>query len=249
MEKKRCTKCKTEKTVSEFYSHTLTPDGYCSWCKVCKLKKAKEWRDNNQDKVKARAKRYYSENISERKKYEQTWRKKNEDKISVQKKEYRENNKEKIKKTNKDYFLRNKEKILEYKRKWRNKNIDKERGYRKKSSKKLREYLSKKYKEDILYRLKVLVRGRLQTFLRDSKFKKTSKTFDIVDCTPQELKEHLEKQFRDGMSWENRNEWHIDHIIPLCSATTEDELYKLCHYTNLQPLWATENIKKGGKIL
>jgi hypothetical protein len=78
---------------------------------------------------------------------------------------------------------------------------------------------------------------------------KRNKTFDIVGCTPQELKEHLESQFKDGMSWENRNEWHIDHIIPLCSATTEDELYKLCHYTNLQPLWATENIKKGGKIL
>jgi hypothetical protein len=51
------------------------------------------------------------------------------------------------------------------------------------------------------------------------------------------------------MSWENRDEWHIDHIIPLSSANSEEELYKLCHYTNLQPLWAEENIKKSNKII
>ena len=51
------------------------------------------------------------------------------------------------------------------------------------------------------------------------------------------------------MSWENQGEWHIDHKIPLSSAKTEEELYKLCHFTNLQPMWAIENIKKGSKIL
>jgi hypothetical protein len=78
---------------------------------------------------------------------------------------------------------------------------------------------------------------------------KKNKTFDIVGCNPLQLKEHLEKQFVDGMTWENKGDWHIDHIIPLSSAKTEDELYKLCHYTNLQPLWAIDNIKKGKKIL
>ena len=60
---------------------------------------------------------------------------------------------------------------------------------------------------------------------------------------------HLEKQFAIGMSWENRSEWHIDHIIPLSSAKTEDEVYKLCHYTNLQPLWAEDNLKKSNKFI
>ena len=63
------------------------------------------------------------------------------------------------------------------------------------------------------------------------------------------LKEHLELQFVDGMSWDNRSEWHIDHIIPLSSAKTDEEIYKLCHYTNLQPLWAEDNLKKSNKIL
>jgi hypothetical protein len=72
-----------------------------------------------------------------------------------------------------------------------------------------------------------------------------------VGCTPQELKEHLEKQFKEGMTWDNHGMygWHIDHIIPLSSATTEEELYKLCHFTNLQPLWAEENLSKGNRIL
>ena len=65
------------------------------------------------------------------------------------------------------------------------------------------------------------------------------------------LKKHIESQFKDGMSWENHKHdgWHIDHIIPLSSAKNEENVYKLCHYTNLQPLWATENYKKGKKII
>jgi hypothetical protein len=58
-----------------------------------------------------------------------------------------------------------------------------------------------------------------------------------------------EEKFTEGMSWDNKNEWHIDHIIPLSSAQTEEELYKLCHYTNLQPLWAEDNLRKSNKIV
>ena len=92
------------------------------------------------------------------------------------------------------------------------------------------------------------VRYRIWFYLKSNNITKKNKTFDIVGCSPEFLKEHLEKQFISGMTWENRNEWHIDHIIPLSSAKTEDELYKLCHYTNLQPLWAEDNLKKSNKI-
>ena len=93
------------------------------------------------------------------------------------------------------------------------------------------------------------MRSRLSSYLKLHNITKKNKTFEIVGCTPIELKEHLEKQFVSGMTWENRNLWHIDHIIPLSSAKTEEELYKLCHYTNLQPLWAEENLKKSNKII
>ena len=72
-----------------------------------------------------------------------------------------------------------------------------------------------------------------------------------MGCSPQFLKEYLENQFTEGMSWDNHSQygWHIDHIIPLSSANTEEEIYNLCHYTNLQPLWAEENLRKSDKIL
>jgi hypothetical protein len=59
---------------------------------------------------------------------------------------------------------------------------------------------------------------------------------------------YFERLFVEGMSWDNHGEWHIDHIIPLSSVNTEEELIKLCYYTNLQPLWAEDNLKKGSKI-
>ena len=73
----------------------------------------------------------------------------------------------------------------------------------------------------------------------------------MVGMSSIEFKANLEKQFKDGMSWENYGYrgWHIDHIIPISSANNEEELIKLCHYTNLQPLWAVDNFKKGSKII
>jgi hypothetical protein len=59
----------------------------------------------------------------------------------------------------------------------------------------------------------------------------------------------MENKFTEGMSWDNQGKWHIDHIIPLSSANSEEEIYKLFHYTNLQPLWAKDNLSKHNKIL
>jgi hypothetical protein len=73
---------------------------------------------------------------------------------------------------------------------------------------------------------------------------------NIIGCTPSFLKEYIENQFKDGMSWDNYGfyGWHIDHIIPLSSAKTEEDLYKLSHYTNLQPLWMIDNFIKGNSL-
>ena len=94
-----------------------------------------------------------------------------------------------------------------------------------------------------------MVRSRVNKIIKINDISKKNKTFDIVGCTPEFLKEHLENQFVNGMSWENYgyHGWHIDHKIPLSSAKTEEEIYKLYHYTNLQPLWAEDNLKKSNK--
>ncbi len=105
-----------------------------------------------------------------------------------------------------------------------------------------------KYQQDVIFRLSINLRNRMNSFLKTKGYKKNSKTFEIIGCSPQQLLEHLENQFVLGMSWSNRHEWHIDHIIPLSSAKDETEIYKLSHYTNLQPLWKEDNLKKGCKI-
>ena len=110
----------------------------------------------------------------------------------------------------------------------------------------------KNYGNNTLYKLKVNIRNRVKLFIKSVNFDiKTNNTYSIVGCSPEELKIYLEEQFTDGMSWDNHKHtgWHIDHIIPLSSAKTEEDVYKLCHYTNLQPLWCNENYKKGKKII
>ena len=62
------------------------------------------------------------------------------------------------------------------------------------------------------------------------------------------IKQHMESQFTEGMTWENQGEWHVDHIIPLAKAKNEERLVKLCHYKNLQPLWGEENLSKGDSM-
>ena len=111
-------------------------------------------------------------------------------------------------------------------------------------------HLRLKTKTDILFRLKKNVRHRIYMFVKRNGIKLNTRSFDMIGCSPTELKEHLEKQFKVGMSWDNHgiSGWHIDHIIPLNSVNCEEDLYKLCHYTNLQPLWAEENIKKSDII-
>lgn len=75
-------------------------------------------------------------------------------------------------------------------------------------------------------------------------------TVKYLGCSLEFFKNYLESKFKEGMTWNNYGlyGWHIDHIIPLCHAKTEDELYELSHYTNLQPLWASENLSKNGKL-
>jgi hypothetical protein len=155
---------------------------------------------------------------------------------------WREENKEKISIIGKIWREKNKESIRERIKEWEVKNY---RRVRDRKNKRVRD----RRKEDPVYHLINKVRCRLRKYLITLNITKKNRTFDIVGCTPEYLKEHLEKQFVNGMSWENRDEWHIDHIIPLSSANSEEELYKLCHYTNLQPLWAEENIKKSNKII
>lgn len=170
----------------------------------------------------------------------------------IETKKYYENNREKIKKTVSDYRKKNPSKVKEIKKKIYEKDKSRilsiNKLYREKNKEKRNEYNRNRKLSDPVFKLKHLMNSRLRIFLKTKNLQKYNKTFTIVGCTPQELKIHIESKFLYGMSWDNQGEWHIDHIIPLSSGKSEEEIVKLCHYTNLQPLWAIDNMKKGSKL-
>jgi hypothetical protein len=161
---------------------------------------------------------------------------------------YYTKNETKIKNYQKEYYINNSESVLERVRSYRTENIDNIREYdrRRRESRKnyLNNYVKNRRGVDILFRLASNLRNRTRKFLKN----KSKSTKEIIGIELDELKIYLETLFVDGMAWDNYGSWHIDHIIPLSSAKNEEELIKLCHYTNLQPLYAIDNIIKSNKI-
>ena len=125
----------------------------------------------------------------------------------------------------------------EHFKKW----LDKNKEHRKK-------YINE-YNLDPKNKIKNSLRSRINQLL--NKRYNNPKTLDLVGCDYEFLIEYIENKFTEGMSWNNYGYygWHLDHIIPVSSAKTEKDVYKLYHYTNLQPLWAEDNLKKSDKIL
>lgn len=100
-----------------------------------------------------------------------------------------------------------------------------------------------------IWRMTRNVRNRIYMAFKTSTYSKNSKTAKMIGCSFEELSSKLESQFTDGMTWDNMKKggWVIDHRIPLCAARSQDEIEKLNHYSNLQPMWDEDNTIKGGK--
>ena len=111
------------------------------------------------------------------------------------------------------------------------------------------EYERRKAREDPNFRIARSLRSRIRTVLRIQKARKSSSLYEIIGCSKNELKKHLESLFKTGMSWDNYGKWHIDHIKPCNSFNLiqEEEQKKAFNYKNLQPLWELENLKKSDK--
>lgn len=153
---------------------------------------------------------------------------------------YAQENKDVIKTRNRNQYSKNKEKRIEYQKNYFRKNKDILRP-------KISARAIKKYHSDIHYKIKSNLSIRMRKF-----FKKNGKrTIDFIGCSIDELKIHLESKFQNGMSWDNYGlyGWHVDHIRPCTSfdLSKKEEQEKCFHYTNLQPLWAIDNIKKSNK--
>lgn len=106
-------------------------------------------------------------------------------------------------------------------------------------------------KNNIYHRVGNNLRSRLRMSLKHHGTTKKNRTINYIGCSKESLKEHLQSKFKEGMTWDNYgvDGWHIDHIRPLCSFTlsSEEEIHRAMHYTNLQPLWAKENRVKNKK--
>ena len=101
---------------------------------------------------------------------------------------------------------------------------------------------------DLNFRMRYRLRSRLLKALKGEL--KTSSTMELLGCSIPFLLQFIEKQFQPGMTWENHGEWHLDHVRPCASFNLSDpEQQKRCfHFSNLQPLWAIDNLKKSDKF-
>lgn len=154
---------------------------------------------------------------------------------------------DKLREKHKIYRQKNPDKIIETRHKHFS-NPQKQEKRKKREN----EYIKKRRKTDPLVALKLRIRNRTRKVFKDKLGRKYSESISsLLGCTPAFFKSYFESLFSENMTWDDvySGKIHIDHIIPISSATTEEELKKLSHYTNLQPLWAVDNLKKSDKFL
>ena len=163
-------------------------------------------------------------------------------------KEYYKANVDKIKEQKKEYYKANVDKFKQYNKN----NADKLKEQKKQYNKANRDTINKqrtlRRNQDPLFKLKENTRSRIRQSIKNNGYTKQSRTYKILGCSYEQFKSHIEKQFTEGMNWDNHGEWHLDHIIPISLGLTEEEIIALNHYTNFQPLWAEDNIQKSNNI-
>jgi hypothetical protein len=223
---KVCNKCNEELGLNMFYIDKSKKDGLQSNCKSC---------------IKIINKTYNFLNPNKSQEYNLKFKNNNPNYYEGYNKQYNLDNYESQKEYNKLYKSSDIYKIQssKYSHKWRLKNPNYGN-----------EWCKNRKKNDPIFKLSHSIRNLiLGSFKRacNGKFNKSQHTQEILGCTLEEFIQHLESQFVEGMALENHGEWEIDHIIPISSGKTEEEILKLNYYTNFQPLWKEDNRKKFNK--
>lgn len=273
METKRCSKCGEIKPIDCFHK---APDRACgrkSHCKEC----IREYRQKNKDVIKKQNKEWRERTLEERKMKSKEYYRKNKKRIDTLNRQYIKNNPEKIQEIRSNYYKENKEEIINkrrerialnpdyHKNKWQkyySKNKDTHIEYRKMYEKENKEAIAgyrskmrkKKRETNPIYALSERMRKSIHFYIVRKGYTKKTKTEEILGCSFEDFKKHIEKQFSPWMTWENRgiytgkeNEgWDLDHIVPIATAKTEQDLINLNHYTNFQPLcsYINRHVKK-----
>jgi len=199
---------------------------------------------NNKLRLLKKQEEYYKNHKQEQKLYCDTHKK--------EKELYRKLNVSKIKETNRIYRLNHREEIIEYNKNYRETNKseirDKMKIYNSKNRRRTQDLINKKRRENDTFRLIGNLRHRIWNALKGNT--KSKSTLKLLGCSVEKLKKHLELNFSEGMSFKNYGKWHVDHIRPCASFDLNEpsEQRKCFHYTNLQPLWAKDNLSKNDKF-
>ena len=232
---RQCKKCKNNKDIIDFSSNKSKPDGINYWCKSCHkiyhhqnrkkiLERKRQYGIINADTIKEKDRLRRERDSVKRAKHLRLYYSENKDKYSA----YRKTNAEKIKLQTKKYNAR--PEVI----------------------KKRRDRMRVRYTTDLKVNLTIRITTGMNQTLRHGKQNKT--WLKLVDFTLNQLRAHLEKQFKDGMTWERflKGEIHIDHITPISAfnfSSPEHIDFKRCWaLSNLQPLWAKDNLSKKDKI-
>jgi signal recognition particle GTPase len=202
----------------------------------------------DREKRLAASRKYYKEHKEQISKKQKAKYKENPEPIKARSRAYHHANKEKCNRASREYYNKHRERLSKANSEWN-------KAHREQVNAWLREWSKEYKKKNPNVKIYHALRRRLSTAVR--KYGKDRewtniKTEELIGCTIQELMAHLESKFVDGMSWDNYgvDGWHIDHIVP-CSAfdfNNEDDAKRCNHYTNLQPLWAADNIRKRDKV-
>lgn len=226
---KTCIECGKRKQLSEFRKYARSKDGRQGVCKSCMKKREVKYRADNADKLKENWDRHYA---------------KNSEVIKRRAKDWEKDNREHVKKRKKEYADRNRAQRAEYSRQYYADNLEKKREY-------MNNYRKERRKVDPNFQCVIDCQRIIHRVIRQTTSKKDGLTIDLLGYTASDLKAHLESLFEPGMSWENRGEWHIDHIKPVVQFIREGvtDPAVINALSNLQPLWAADNLTKGSALL
>jgi hypothetical protein len=210
---------------------------------------AKKWQAENLERAKENSAKWRSENPERVKENAAKWRSENREKASETAKKWQAENPKRAKENSAKWRTDNREKAKETAKKWRDENPERAKKWRIDNRESRNAHKKERRENDPLYKLSDNIRTLMLASFRKNGYKKNSKTTSILGCSFENFKSHLESLFTEGMTWSNQgSEWHIDHFIPLSGATSEAEIYRLNHYSNLRPLRALYNLSKGGNM-
>ena len=182
--------------------------------------------------------KYRTENLEKAKQISANWYVENIEKVKQNNTNWYAENTEKAKTLNANWKAENPEKAKTLTARWRAENHEYVASYK-------NNYNQQRRAKDPLYRFQCNMRSMGNRVVKQLALgKKPATTFKWIGCSPEELKAHFESLFTEGMTWDNYGEWHVDHIRPVASFSAE-EWEQINHYTNLQPLWAKDNLSKG----